>query len=284
MIGKSIFVWGINYPYWTAEKIAAELAANGYESAILHDTSVWNWKKPARDRLVQLLHAAGLRVYGCAAVYGNDAVAEGRIAAELCETYKLHGFIFDAESSWDAKPTPDSNAVKLLRKFREGTQAQSGWCWWARWKSPTTGAEWHPKKVLWAAMEPGYGDCDFGVPMAYWWDSAKENAVLLAEQTFKQWREITDKPICIAGRAYDGDGGTATPEACTAFDKRCRELGAQGITWWAMQYAVKIPGVYEAISAVPRFGDEHEPTPEPTPEPTLEEKVNILWKEYEDKQ
>ena len=298
MIGKSVFVWGIDYPYWTAEKIAAELAAKGYESAILHDTSVWNWRSgelsAPRLRLIKLLKAAGIEIYGCAAVYGNDSVAEGRIAAELCEQYNLQGFIFDAEGAWDNKDTPNSNAVKLLRKFREGTQVLSGWCYWSFWASKTgtsyatrDGGKVSRKDVIWAATAKNYGECDFVAPMMYWdpgTDAA--SAVEYLEKSWKQYRQITDKPIVPIGRAYNGNGGTATAEACTAFDKRARELGATGQAWWALQYAVKIPGVYEAISAVSRFGDEQEPTPEPEPEPELtdKQKLDILWKEYEDKQ
>jgi hypothetical protein len=253
MIGKSIYIWTIESIFGgDVKKIAETLAGAGFDSAILHDAHLPSWASEKRLALVEALREAGVMPIGGAAVYGWNVEMEGKLAGALCMKYHLPAFVFDAESTFDAQPHADSRAVKLLQTFKaEARGVKAGWCWWARFKNPISGNEWHPKKILWAAMDAQYGGADFGVPMAYWGGESAANAIHLLEQTWKQWREITDKPICPAGRAYIGDAGTATPEAVTAFEERARELGATGITWWSMQHAVALPEVWKAMVNMP---------------------------------
>ncbi len=253
MIGKSIYIWSIETIFdGDVKKIAKTLAGAGFDSAILHNASLSAWASEKCLALVEALREAGVTPIGGAAVYGWNPEMEGRLAGMLCLKYHLPAFVFDAESTFDAQPAADSNAVKLLKAFKaEAPGVKAGWCWWARYRSPFNGNEWHPKKVLWAAMNPQYGDADFGVPMTYWGGEIAANAVHLLDQTWQQWREVTDKPICPAGRAYIGDDGTAKPEAVTAFEQRARELGAPGVTWWSMQHAVKLPDVWQAMVMMP---------------------------------
>lgn len=273
MFDKNIYIWNIEAIFGgDTERIAAELKAAGFTSAILHESNLARWITNKRVELVQDLKAVGITPIGGAAVYGYDPIKEGIQAAEICNDYGLSCFVFDAESTWDSQPKADSNAVNLIVTFRQNAPGvKVGWCWWARYKSPISGSQWHPKSVLWAAMAPGYGDADFGLPMAYWWDSAPENALLLLEQTFSQWREVTDKPLVPIGRAYIGDGGTPTPEACTAFYNESVEYGVDGVSWWSMQHAVSLPDIWNALTAIQRQnngGVEPEPPPEEEPEMT----------------
>jgi len=40
------------------------------------------------------------------------------------------------------------------------------------------------------------GQADFGMPMAYWnWRDDEDAAVAFLEETWRQWREITDKRL-----------------------------------------------------------------------------------------
>jgi len=289
MIGKSIFIWSISEIFGgDVTEIATELKTAGFQSVILHETNVFNWRSSKRIALVEALKKVGIEPYGGAAVYGTNPAVEGQRAAAICKDYKLPGFVFDAEAAFDKASSPDSAAANLLRAFRkdapEGTKA--GWCWWAFFKSPTTGSTYHPKSILWAAMEKGYGDADFGVPMMYWsWGDDASAAVKYLEASFAQWRTITDKPIVPAGRAYIGDGGSPTDVALIAFEKRARELGADGVTWWSMQHALNVkvlPGIWKTLSGLKPFGDVSIPET-PVEDPvvlTLEQKVELLWEKH----
>lgn len=274
MFGKSIYVWSATNP----EQIAANLKAGSFESAILHESNMTKWRTPERLALVKLLKSAGIRVFGGAAVYGDNPTAEGQEAAQICLQNDLDCFVFDAESTWDAKPASDTNAVKLLQAFRATAPGvKTGWCWWARWHS-STNVEWHPKKVLWAAMAANYGNADFGLPMAYWTNNdSAANAVWFVEEAWRQWREITDKPLVPIGRAYVGDAGTAKPDAVIAFDKRARELGAVGVSWWSYQHAVALPDVWQALQGLKPFGTVIPPVVPPVVPPNdIEQRLAAL--------
>lgn len=249
------------------QKIADKLIEGGFEGAILDSSSLSTWEKDTRSgvtnqnhraELITVLKARGIHVYGSAAIYGKYPKWEGETAGKICVKYDLEAFMFDAESTFDGQETPDSNIVIVCNNFRKTAPGvKIGFCWWARWYSPSSGAIWHPKKVLWAAMEEGYGDADFGMPMIYWTgnDSA-DNAVQFAIDSFTQWAKITDKPMIPIGRAYAGDDGTATPEAITAFEAKIRELGAVGVSWWSMEHALKIDGIWESLVEMPKFSTE----------------------------
>jgi hypothetical protein len=267
-IGKCKFIWNDHLICGgDAEATADLVAAAGFQSAILHSTSVYNWRTKTRIALALALKKRGVIVIGGAAVYGDNPIDEGRQAASICRQYQLPAFNFDAEAKWDAKPHSNSNASNMLKAFRDAVpNVLAGWCWWARYYNPWLRTPWHPKDVLRAAMAEGYGDADYGMPMAYWEGETPAAAVKYLDVTLKQWREVTDKPIVPAGRAYVGDGGRARPDAIAAFETRARELGCVGVAWWVMENALKLPGIWEALTGLPRFdGAAVKPEPKPIP-------------------
>lgn len=275
MIGKSIYIWQISACFGgDPVKIADALALAGFQSAILHNAYLSSWRTTARIELIKALKTVGIMPIGGAAVYGAAPVLEATMAAEICNQLELPAFVFDAESRFDAAPTQDQAATRLLQTFREkAPSVQAGWCWWPFYRSPRSGREWHPKTVLQAAMPLA----DFGVPMAYWnWGDTSDAAVRYLDETWKQWREVTDKPIYPAGRAYLGDGGTARPGAIREFEHRARQLGTPGVTWWSLQHALNqtiLPGVWPALAELQPFDTEY-PTPaEPLPEPGVKATV-----------
>lgn len=280
--GKAIHIWLTSaICKGDVKQITEMVVSAGFETAILHHVNVSGWATAERVALAQSLQSAGVAVWGEGAVYGLDPASEGRIAAAHCKKYGLLAFVFDAEGDWDTRANADSNAVKLLRTFKAGTDALSGWCWWARWKDPRDGSLWHPMRVLRSALDPKYGNCDFGMPMSYWYGKSADTAISMMEQTWDQWRyfiddygkvQVIDKPIIPIGRAYIGDDGEATPAAIKAFDEKARSLGAVGVSWWSMQHAidsVHLPGVWDALAGLPKFNLS---TPVPTqPVPVVED-------------
>jgi len=258
VFGKNIFIWSIDEIYkGDVFKIAKELQTAHFQSVILHSTRTSNWKQTNRINLVKALQEIGIHVFGGCAVYGDSPTAEGKRAAAFCNDYGLLGWVFDAEQAFDNVKSPDSAASNLLRGFKQNAPDKlAGWCWWAFYQSKA-GATYHPKGILWAATDDAYGDADFGIPMTYWsWGDDAENAVKYLEESWRQWRLITDKPIIPAGRAYVGDGGSPTPEAMKAFEQRARELGAPGISWWSMQHALNtstVPHIWNTLSNMKPF-------------------------------
>jgi|DewCreStandDraft_4_1066084.scaffolds.fasta_scaffold04580_27 hypothetical protein len=251
MIGKSIYVWDVNSCYGgKISRIATELKKAGFESAILHSANLAYWRDQKRVDLISALKDAGIEPIGGAAVYGADPTGEAAAAAAICNDYDLPAFVFDAESKFDAVPNSDRAAASLLQKFRELSTARIGWCWWAMYQSPTSKGVWHPVSVLRSAM----AIADFGMPMMYWnWGDDPLSALRYAEESWKQWRAVTDKPIVPIGRAYHGDGGIVFPESVTAFHDAVVKLGAVGVCWWSMQHALAlaVDGIWDALAALP---------------------------------
>lgn len=279
-LGKSIFIWQIEGCHGgDISKIVADLIAGNFQSVILHSTNVNNWRTTARISLAKALQAAGIAVFGGCAIYGADSYGEGTTAGQICSEFNLAGWVFDAESAFDICDHPDSAAVHVLQEFSSHAQAGAlkGWCWWCFPHAvgrPTV--EYHPIKILKAAM----GYADLGIPMMYWsWGDDPASVIRYINESWSQWREITQKPIAPVGRAYIGDGGTPTPESIIAFEARARELGAVGVTWWSMQHAldtVHLPEVWNTLAALKPFG-EITPTPVPVPAPlTIEQRVKRL--------
>ena len=267
MIGKSIFIWNIEDCFdGDIPKIVDALQAGRFQSAILHSVNLDSWASDNRKNLTMALRNAGIHPIGGAAVYGADPGQEGFDAAQLCATYDLDTFVFDVEARFDAVSNSDSAVTKLLQTFKQwAPNCKAGFCWWPMYQSQI-GASWHPKKVLWAAMDPNYGDADFGMPMMYWnWGNDAFDAEKFAEESLKQWYAITDKPLVPVGRAYIGDGGVAMPPAILAFYDLMRKLeGIEGIAWWSMQHALDtkaLPGVWGALASRNPFGWVVEPEP-----------------------
>jgi hypothetical protein len=288
MIGKSIFIWQIPEVFGgDVQTIASRLKTAGFQSAILHEVNTAAWRTPARKDLVEALKAEGITPIGGAAVYGVNPVLEGQQAASICQDLGMDTFVFDAESAFDKIAKPDSAAVKLLQAYRAAAPGnKAGWCWWAfHHKQGSPGSVYHPKSILWAAMEPGYGDSDFGVPMLYWsWGDTPDQAVAYLRESWDQWREITNKPISPAGRAYIGDGGTAKPDAIVAFEAEARALGAEGVTWWSMQHAIDgahLPEVWDALANLPAFGEVQPVIAPPEPKPLTLESLDARLKVIE---
>jgi hypothetical protein len=273
MLNKNIFAWQLSAICGgDPVKTAVTAKAAGFQSVTIHNSTLTYWRTKPRENLIKALKDLDVDVVGSAAVYGKTPVLDGQLAAKLCNDYGLSAFVFDAEGKFEEEPNPATAAVNMLGSFRAiAPDVKIGWCWWAFHRSANGKVLYHPKEILWAAMQPGYGDADFGVPMVYWsWGDDPASAVAYLQESYRQWREITDKPIIPAGRAYIGDGGKAMPEAIKAFDASARALGAPGITWWSMQHAMNktyLPGVWEALAQTKPFGQVEEPAPEPKPEP-----------------
>lgn len=252
---KAIFIWN-DYVIGDAAAITKLLVDAGFEAAHLHSTSVDNWRTASRVALAAALKAAGIKVYASCAVYGTLPAREGLAMAEIVNQYNLDGAIFDAEKgAIETSAIAPDLARQMLSVYKDNTSKPAAWCWWAmhhNWNKPYN--PYHPVEVLREAMKIA----EVGMPMAYWnWGDDAASALRYLEESWKQWREITSKPIVMAGRACVGDGGTAKAPAMLAYDKRARELGAVGLTWWSMEHALKLEGVWEALFQMPKMGGEY---------------------------
>lgn len=276
---KAIYSWKVrSILQGDPQAFATLLSEAGFQAVFLKvadgDDISLAWKGGPENvsvPVVEALRGRGLSVVGWGFVNAEDAVGQGRVAAEQVNRFGLDGYIFDAESAFDAQSGAVAKVDVIFDNYRQRCDKPSGLAWWARWKNPVSGGTWHPRAVGARWMER----CDYGLPMCYWEGAYKPeatpaekaaayrailaNALRLLEETVRQWRELTDRPIVPTGRAYIGDGGMPTPEAIAAFERRARELGCPGVNWWGLDWAAKDTAWWRALkdlSAFPLVADE----------------------------
>jgi hypothetical protein len=103
--------------------------------------------------------------------------------------------------------------------------------------------------------------CDVGIPMAYVREKNLKEAPSctkeFVDRSIAEWRQFTDKPLVMAGRAFKEDGFTTTSEAILAFDQRIREVGAVGSAWWFLDHAQPStqPTWWEALKSTSPFNE-----------------------------
>jgi len=274
---KGTYTWNIPGISRDPVVFAAKVKAAGFQSIYLKvadgkvpfkcsATAFPGWGENVRQAFVDALHAVGIAVIGWGFLYGDDATEEGRIGAQQCLKYGLDGYIFDVESRFDGWANRMQKAWAVCDTFdRTAPTIPTGLCWWSKWHSPSTGAQWHPKDVAVEFMK----HCDYGLPMNYWYtgDLANTDAAHAARALWEidvstqQWREITPKPLIPTGRSVSGDGGIPRPASVLAFDDKVRALGHGGISWWVLDGALKTPDIMAALTATEPFGTPVEPPP-----------------------
>lgn len=256
---KAIFLWDCSViEGGDPAKITDLLVKANYQGVFLHWQNLDNWRSHFSPALINGLKAAGLAVYGSAAVYGANPTIDGQQAGGIVNQFDLAGFVFDAEDPrYDSAGTANSNAVVMLLAYKSVTGKPCAWCWWPLLTSFDGKRPYHNGETLRAAMTVA----DVAMPMAYWDGSLPEAAVDYLNHSLEQWRKYTSKPVAPAGRAYTGDGSTPTAESIRAFEAQARALGSVGASWWSMQHALRLPGIWDALAGLPKFNGSNSGNP-----------------------
>lgn len=253
---NSIFSW--NVP--SVPELPSVLKANGFDAVYLkvadgsgvfypNRTAYPGFGENVTHALVDELHNLGIMVYGWAFNYGENTQGEIDVAIKQIGKLDLDGYIWDVESRFEEiYGTQDigkrySSSVKSVYP-----NIDLGFCSWALYKSPAHGGTWHNLEVAKGFMEY----CDFGCPMIYWGGVSIQDVDWWISNSYAQWRNyITeDKPLVAAGRAYTGDGGTASPRTMKYFAQTASELGFDGLSWWVLDQANKLSGLMPALQEI----------------------------------
>lgn len=202
---------------------------------------------------VDTLHNAGIKVTGFVAPYGANPTAEGQLYTKLVNDLGLDGLIFDVESTFEKKPDAIRNTQIILGNFT--AKVPTVFCSWARFLSPSN-VQWHPIPVAREWLKR----CDYGMPMMYWYEGGPDRAVWMLEESLRQWSLFTDKPIIAAGRAYNGDGGTALPTAMKVFAETARSKPkVRQLNWWVLDHAIKL-GLTDTLAEINTVKPPTQPT------------------------
>lgn len=265
--GKTIMSWNVPaFEDGDPEKFADGLVSAGFEGVCLkaangpyvhtmQSYSPWpDWGENVTEILVEVLRDRNLLVYLWQFLYGYYPTGELNVAKAQCERFKPDGWIWNAEGSFDGKPTAVANALLLGNGLRDSNpDVDQGLCWWALPKSPRTGTEWHPIKVANAFLL----NCDVGMPMMYWQGIGASAATEYLASSTRVWRSFTDVAMNPIGRAYNGDGGYADGPGIEAFGNtiwNTQELNTYvGNSWYVLDKAFKYPDWWLALSVLPKW-------------------------------
>jgi hypothetical protein len=290
--GKGVYLWQVPYvangdPLATAdllnaakmERVEIKVAQGSYK---YRPTVAWGlnvtvqWMRTFRTRFLG-------KVGGWGFCDGYDTAGEAEIASVLVNELTLDYYIFDAEGVFENRPDIINKTVNMIKLYRDkcdallGKDVPVGWCTWPLWRS-STGVQWHNI----ALAQKAVALCDFGMPMVYWSGQGAQAASSYLAKSLLQWKEITTtKSVIPIGRAYVGDGGTADAAGIAAFDQVIRSSRSPGESWWSVQHAVTLPGIWDAVAKLGTWAAL--PPVEPPITPVLltdAQKFDIMWTDH----
>ncbi len=260
---KSIFLWNVPaVADGDPEGIADLLQDGGFETVIIkaangpykfipNPDAFPGWGENIHPELVQTLHRRGFQVAGWGFDYGDNPVGEATVAIAQVKQFNLDGYDLDCESKFESQPGAETRASVLAKTIKTALPTTPlAACGWSYYRNPRKPQYlWHPETVLQALM--AYSDV--GIPMNYWDGQGATSALWCAQNSLPQWKNLTNKPIIPAARAYNGDGGQADAAGVQAFVGEMLKGGCPGYTFWSLEHAIQLPDVWAAIKTLPEM-------------------------------
>jgi len=180
--------------------------------------------------IIQAVQARGINVVGWGMCFGKFPVEEGSMAASMVQKYNLAGWVIDVEGM-ETEPNAPGLVNTIVTKYRDACDKPIGYCSWPFF----TNAHLVP------VAQMGMSLCDVGIPMAYVMEKdlkeSPNSTTKLVDKSMAEWRQFTDKPLIMAGRAFKENGYTTNTDAILTFDVHVRTLGAAGTAWWFLDHA-----------------------------------------------
>jgi len=254
--GKGLFLWQAKQiENGNPELIATSAKTAGLSHVILKVLDgPWDYNISV-DLLaiVTALKNQGIQVWGYQWIYLDDPMAEANAARKKVIDLGLDGFVIDAEADAKGKNASAKTYATGLQNFPVSIGLSS-------YRYPNYHLELPWKELL--------ACCDFVMPQVYW--EQAHNPAYQLQESYSQYRKITNLPFAASGAAYIRGEWAATPEDINQFFYKAKEIGITAVNfweWWRSEQA----GLFPTISAYP-FGGTIEP---PIPPPPVEKKTFI---------
>jgi hypothetical protein len=193
--------------------------------------------------LITRAHAAGLKIFGWAYVYGNNIQGEINVALNVLNL-GADGFIIDAEGEYE--------------RLANNAAAAAQYCQGIRAVYPNTFLAHAPFPII--SLHSGFPYVTFGkycdavMPQAYWADIGGTNyMVTMVTRMNNEWRTWQNnlagadtnaiKPLAPIGQGYNSVNGTVTGAAITTFINALKTNtppatagGYNGLSFWSCQH------------------------------------------------
>jgi len=216
---------------------------------------------PYLKNLIEMAHAAGIKVIAWQFVYLINPSSEAARAIVELKKYPYDGFVINAEGACKNKAAQAELYCETLRSaFPKMFMGLSSF------RYPT----YHPEFPFNTFLKY----VDVNMPQVYWEDSDGT----AGKQLQRSVNEFSDghfiqRPILPTGAAYtNGKGWVAKAADVKAFIEAAEAMDLEAISFWEWYYPrERFPELWDAIVETPFAGvvvpDPIEPEPEPEPEP-----------------
>src|SRR4051795_3148976 len=221
--GNGMWIWYLSHSsHGKLGAIAKKADANGIETVLIKSgdgTGYWSQFSP---RVVNGLHARGLRVCAWQFIYGSKPGKEAKVGAAAVAN-GADCLVLDVEGQYEGKYPQASYFMSSLRS-RIGQDYPVG-------LASFPYVDYHPALPFSVFLGPG--GAQYNVPQLYWKDIG--TTVDTGYTHTWVWNRIYQRPILPLGQVY------SNPKAGQI--KRFRALamshGFEGVSWWSWQSAGK---------------------------------------------
>jgi hypothetical protein len=258
--GKGMFTWILNRceggDIGQIIKKAQEAQITFLMPKIADGPYEYEANRPYLKNLVEMAHAAGIKIIAWQYVYGQNPIAEAERAIIELKKYPYDGFVINAETQYKNRPSQAKTYCQALRSaFPEMFMALSSY------RYPSYHANFPFNEFL------EYVDAN--MPQVYW-EKADGTAVGQLQRCLAEFadEDFIQRPIMPTGAAYTNDGWVAKAADIKAFIEAVIAKGLSACSFWEWHYPrERFPELWEPIAET-RFPGAEEPEPiEPDPEP-----------------
>jgi hypothetical protein len=230
--------------YGSPEEVAAAMHELDMQHAWvrIHGRSEMHALEPTRS-LIQALKAAEIYVAGWGWCQGDKAKEEAQLALNALDRFELEHYIADIEQGVSGAHWTETEINQFFTELRSGLSNTAKVA-----LSTHAFIIWHGPEL----METAEKYVDYFAPQVYWFyypsqrllDAASvnsqafplDNPVSYMRLCIKLWRDITEKPLIVAGQAYWGEGdfprNTTEHKLKTFINTFSDWTQLQGLNWW----------------------------------------------------
>jgi hypothetical protein len=217
--GNGMWIWYVSQSSGgSIDRIARRAQQAGVTTLFIKSSDGGNAWSQFNSRLVEALHARGLKACGWGYVYGRAPRAEAR-AARYAIQQGADCFVIDAETEYEGKYGAASIYTRKLRAYA-GPDYPIG-------LAPFPYVDYHPGYPYSVFLGPG--GAQFNLPQMYW--RAIGTSVTNVYTRTYQYSALYGRPIYPLGQTYGG----VSKRDVIRFRELATGYGARGVSWWSWQ-------------------------------------------------
>jgi len=187
--------------------------------------------------LVPALKAKNMQVWGWHYVYGNDPLAEARLAAQRIQQYKMDGYIIDAEVEYkkSGRAAVASAFMTELRKYLPSLPIAL-----STFRFPSYHMEFPFNSFL--------SKCDYSMPQVYW-ETVHNPDEQLTRSVNEYRTKVISRPIIPTGPAYKVGTWSPSQSEITLYMNTALKLNLTAVNFFSWDECRRdLPGIWNTVA------------------------------------